>query len=419
MTLDTNLLKSSINNKPGQNTRSANYATGSQGVSAVQPESRSRTRGKANINNNEEYPYNQRIDYALKPFKLAHNQKSSKFEFENTEEFRKKILHAYYGSSDKQKDLPVAFVLTSWREDDSSNQKKASDTDEKDKKCEWPQCVNITVNNQKPPIIKRVKIVSNNRAGESVTSYSGKDYPCDITYCLNNGPNSITLVQTECACSYRFAIQVIVRNNANRIVEAISTRHLAIDKGKNSINRLLGSVALEDENDEILMRQENVKLNLRCPISFVRIELPVKGINCQHPDCFDLASYLATNSNNLKWKCPHCNKYAPPTELLRDMFFEFLLKKVPRTARQIEFTDSSDAWVVSEAEDEDDYAEDDDTDGDKNEKSKVPPKEIQANVISLLSDDEDEEEPQNHTSQKRGNSVSNDTEERRKMARTL
>ncbi|KAI9029620.1 MIZ/SP-RING zinc finger-domain-containing protein [Phycomyces nitens] len=414
MTLDTSFIKNSKNKIAGKNNRSSNFLATSQNMTNA--ESSLQARIKSSLN--EDYPYIQRIDYAIKPFKLVHNQKWTKMDFEYTEKIRTNLLRKYSGSSGSHKDLPISYVLTSWREDDPpSNQRKTTESDEKDKKCEWPQCVDITVNRQKPPIIKRMKLVTKNRSGETVTSYTGKDFPCDITYFLHNGTNSILLVQNECACSYRFAVQAIVRDKANSIVKTLATRLLDMDKGKKSIDRLLGSVALEDENDEILMRQESVKLSLRCPISFVRIELPVKGINCLHPDCFDLTSYLATNGNNLKWKCPHCNKYAPPNELIRDMFFEFLLKKVPRNARQIEFTESSDSWMIAEAEDEDDFAGDEDyPDGDTNVKPKTPAKDITTNVISLLSDDEDEEQ-QSSLGQRRGRDASNDSEERQKMSR--
>ena len=52
-------------------------------------------------------------------------------------------------------------------------------------------------------------------------------------------------------------------------------------------------------------------MSLLCPITFKRMTLPARGIDCVHIQCFDLESYLKCNSEKLVWKCPVCNKIAP------------------------------------------------------------------------------------------------------------
>lgn len=50
-----------------------------------------------------------------------------------------------------------------------------------------------------------------------------------------------------------------------------------------------------------------VKVSLRCPITFNRINLPARGQDCKHLQCFDLESYLRLNGDRGSgWKCPVC-----------------------------------------------------------------------------------------------------------------
>ena len=60
-------------------------------------------------------------------------------------------------------------------------------------------------------------------------------------------------------------------------------------------------------NQEIQM--EKVHIELKCPLSFQRIKVPVKGRECVHDSCVDLESMILFNkSANRQWRCPICKK---------------------------------------------------------------------------------------------------------------
>lgn len=85
------------------------------------------------------------------------------------------------------------------------------------------------------------------------------------------------------------------------------------------------------------------------------------------------------------WHCPFCNAYVTPEKLHRDRFFEELLQRVDKHVVELEFTDSCDNYKATKIETPDVEADD------KVESETTPKPGEQQNVISLLSDDEEEE----------------------------
>ncbi|XP_042339000.1 zinc finger MIZ domain-containing protein 2-like, partial [Plectropomus leopardus] len=63
-------------------------------------------------------------------------------------------------------------------------------------------------------------------------------------------------------------------------------------------------------NGEDGVEQTAIKVSLKCPITFRRIQLPARGHDCRHIQCFDLESYLQLNCERGTWRCPVCNKTA-------------------------------------------------------------------------------------------------------------
>lgn len=50
----------------------------------------------------------------------------------------------------------------------------------------------------------------------------------------------------------------------------------------------------------------------------MRIELPCRGIQCDHNRCFDGATYLELQMQAPEWKCPICDKSLPYEHLAVD-----------------------------------------------------------------------------------------------------
>merc|ERR1719321_32023 len=81
-------------------------------------------------------------------------------------------------------------------------------------------------------------------------------------------------------------------------------------------------------DDEISCVISN-KLKLRCPLSFERVVIPVRGETCMHLQCFGLGAYLESNMKmralNNRWTCPVCGNQLKPRELRIDTYVEKVL----------------------------------------------------------------------------------------------
>eukprot|EP00494_Astrolonche_serrata_P033436 UN33705 len=67
-------------------------------------------------------------------------------------------------------------------------------------------------------------------------------------------------------------------------------------------------------NDEDIILSE-CRIKLRCPLTIARIKVPVRGIHCDHPQCFDLRGYLNFCRTSGVWQCPVCSKPCRFSEL--------------------------------------------------------------------------------------------------------
>lgn len=59
-------------------------------------------------------------------------------------------------------------------------------------------------------------------------------------------------------------------------------------------------------------------LSLKCPLSYMRLEVPCRSLSCTHLQCFDATSYLQLQEQGPQWLCPICNKSAPFDQLAVD-----------------------------------------------------------------------------------------------------
>jgi len=88
----------------------------------------------------------------------------------------------------------------------------------------------------------------------------------------------------------------------------------------------------EMEND---IEEVNFSVNMRCPLSFCRINIPGKGIHCEHVQCIDLPSYLSYSQQQQVWHCPVCSHQLPFQDLVVDTFFQKILNAIPDDCLQV------------------------------------------------------------------------------------
>jgi len=88
-------------------------------------------------------------------------------------------------------------------------------------------------------------------------------------------------------------------------------------------------------------------VSLKCPVTKVRITLPVISVNCNHLQCFDARTYILLNESNPKWKCPVCHKPCKLDDLQIQNYLWEILKNpdLPDDANNIEILRNG-TWSV-------------------------------------------------------------------------
>lgn len=81
-----------------------------------------------------------------------------------------------------------------------------------------------------------------------------------------------------------------MRDSENLIIEKARNNPVTIEEGRAMVAKLLGNY----DDEEITIKQTSIKVSLKSPISFSRIRMPVKGVECNHIDVSNF-SYLNKN----------------------------------------------------------------------------------------------------------------------------
>lgn len=89
------------------------------------------------------------------------------------------------------------------------------------------------------------------------------------------------------------------------------------------------------ELEQVRPTSDRRTLKLTCPLSGGFLKVPVRGVDCQHIDCFDLSSLRQSAPTG--WRCPMvgCTASVAPELLRRDSFVEALLLHSNASSRAV------------------------------------------------------------------------------------
>ncbi|KAM7283883.1 E3 SUMO-protein ligase PIAS2-like [Ixodes scapularis] len=81
-------------------------------------------------------------------------------------------------------------------------------------------------------------------------------------------------------------------------------------------------------------------VSLNCPLSKTRLQVPCRGVDCRHVQCFDALAYLELNESTLRpfWRCPVCDQSVRVKELRIDMFTLEMLDALPETSSLVKIS---------------------------------------------------------------------------------
>lgn len=165
-----------------------------------------------------------------------------------------------------------------------------------------------------------------------------------VTEMLKVGLNVIRMKTPKCCCMHKFELLVaqtldhgaIRKSCLLRSVDVATSlahvRHMKPPKPSGTVSTTttatnFGSSGSSGSEQHLDPR---MKTSLRCPISYQRMAIPVRGRQCHHFQCFDLDSYLEKGAADGCWQCPVCNKPTPTSSLVRDDFVSLILANADR-----------------------------------------------------------------------------------------
>ncbi|CAK7273464.1 hypothetical protein SEPCBS119000_005671 [Sporothrix epigloea] len=198
----------------------------------------------------------------------------------------------------------------------------------------WPLNIFIQVNGT--PVSVRRK------------SHNGKDLSVAITELIREGVNRLEVAIPEESHksgprpNFFFGVEMIETAHRHRIIQNIEefgVRDASATIGE--INARLQKAVPAD--DEFAVLQDSISVDLADPFSMKTCQVPVRGEQCQHIECFDLINWLNTRPCGkslsicqhifdcqcpqahrptlpYKWRCPICFKDARPSSLRIEKF---------------------------------------------------------------------------------------------------
>uniref|UniRef100_A0A3Q2W4N2 Zinc finger MIZ-type containing 2 n=1 Tax=Haplochromis burtoni TaxID=8153 RepID=A0A3Q2W4N2_HAPBU len=208
----------------------------------------------------------------LEPFRLEHNLAVSNHVFQLRESVYKTLI--------MRPDLELQF--------------KCYHHEDRQMNTNWPASVQVIF----PPCVSVNATPLTIERGDNKTSHK----PLYLKHVCQPGRNTIQITVTACCC---------VRTHTHAQLAALmffDFLPLCLSVKRNfSSGSIPGTPGLNGEDG---VEQTAIRVSLKCPITFRRIQLPARGHDCRHIQCFDLESYLQLNCERGTWRCPVCNKTA-------------------------------------------------------------------------------------------------------------
>lgn len=190
----------------------------------------------------------------------------------------------------------------------------------------WPEHIYITVNGE-PHLPRRRQHFHN-------------DLPIELTESVQLGENTVGVSLPNVSANLKKGVISYVAVEVIKIIDHRTTKalvmqapHVSFSETKCEIERRLRV----SEEEDIIVENDSLIISLADPFSSVIYDIPIRGINCRHLECFDLETWLRTRpckpSRHEKgrsnkepcmvdvWKCPICGLDARPPSLQVDDYF--------------------------------------------------------------------------------------------------
>ncbi|TGZ80958.1 hypothetical protein EX30DRAFT_32090 [Ascodesmis nigricans] len=174
----------------------------------------------------------------------------------------------------------------------------------------------------------------------------GTTRPADITSFLvlkSQYRNEVTLTyavtrEVRVKADFGFQVNLVSPSSVDVLVGKLKTGD-AISK-----RTVIDDLAKKNQDPDIVATSQI--MSLKCPISTLRIETPVRSRHCRHMQCFDATSFLQLQQQAPTWNCPTCNHTVLFKQLAVDEYFGDILSNTPKTVDSVTI-DPDGQWAVA------------------------------------------------------------------------
>lgn len=196
---------------------------------------------------------------------------------------------------------------------------------------QWPQYADIQVNG--------VPVRAINRPGSQLLGANGRDDGPIITPCTRDGINKISISGCDARIFY-VGIRMVRRRTMQQILSMIPKESEGEDfeDALSRVRRCVGGGAATgtaDCDSEIEVVSEFIPVNLRCPMSGLRMKMAGRFKPCAHMGCFDLEVFVDINQRTRKWQCPICLKNYSWEKIIIDPYFNRITSKMRNSGEDI------------------------------------------------------------------------------------
>lgn len=149
-------------------------------------------------------------------------------------------------------------------------------------------------------------IVLNNKILEDMTQQQGeitkrgKENPVTVKGLHQDAENQIAVVTKRDPELYAFALFLVDTITAESLYALMSKSQMTVEAGKAFLSTHMP--ICDDVYTDTFCQV------LRCPLTRVLPDIPVRGTRCSHVQCFDLSAYIVLQEagKSHRWRCPIC-----------------------------------------------------------------------------------------------------------------
>jgi hypothetical protein len=165
-------------------------------------------------------------------------------------------------------------------------------------------------------------------------THNGKDQPIELTELVVSGRNTVDISLPPISNGCFIAVEMLETLSHSETVKLVWNSGLIPEE--QTLQTIRKRLTPPADDDGIIIEEPDLSIDLADPFTAVIFEVPARGVDCTHMECFDLETWLNTRPSKPaeasspdkwkepsypdKWKCPICGKDARPYSLRIDGF---------------------------------------------------------------------------------------------------